>query len=204
MISDWDLTTVGSRDSRRMIAIIAFVIGLSWLAAAIAASNSIEAVLKNYALGWHPYAEGPWWIHLLAYSFIHQLPWYLLWNVVALWVLVRIARGCVNPVGFIRLYSLGAISSGLIYLLVSWQLHNTSPLIGGGGALMCMLGALAVMKPSRGVWGWVLFVLVMQASNYESGPTLALSMTSGLVAGFIYGAIARIVSPRVRRADLYW
>lgn len=194
---------------RRLNVMIGWTIALSWVVASVIAAVAgrglapmEQPAIKYYALGFHPLSQGPFIVHLFAYSFIHGIGTHLLFNLLGLWVVVSLAQGHVTPAGLVRLYSLGSLATGLIYLLVSWRLNNPNPLIGAGGPLMALLGAMAVLNPSQKVtfffvkemslpW-FVAWLSAFQLLGLASNPNLSLGMIAGLIAGTLYGVVERL------------
>lgn len=211
-ISDWDSGPISSPHDGKLITLVGWAIGASWVAASVAAAVSgrglppeQQPALRYYALGFHAYAQGPVLVHLFAYSFIHGIGAHLIFNLLALWFAVEMARRCLTPNALIRLYTLGVVSSGLVYLLVSQYVHNTLPLIGAGGAIMAVFGALAVINPGQRVrfffvkemrlpWA-VVWLCVIQLLSIKSAPGLSLGMIAGLFAGIVHGVVERLWRP---------
>jgi membrane associated rhomboid family serine protease len=202
-----------STSTRRLTAVIGWTIALSWIVASLLAMLSgrglpaeQQPALKYYALGLHPFSEGPIIIHLFAYSFIHGIGSHLIFNLLMLWLVISLARDLVTPAALVRLYSLGSLATGVIYLLVSSQINNAMPLIGAGGSLMAMIGAIAVLNPSQKVvfffvkemalpWA-VAWVFVLQLLGFKDSPSLSIGMIAGLIAGLLYGAVERLFGTR--------
>ena len=179
---------------------IGWTIAISWVVASLIAAVTgrglapeEQPAVKYYALGLHAFSRGPFVVHLFAYSFIHGIGAHLLFNLLALWIVVRLAQGHVTPAGLVRLYSLGSLATGLIYVLVSWRLNNHMPLIGAGGPLMAVIGAMAVLNPSKEMALYAGVNGVFQLLGLASSPNLALGMIAGLIAGLLYGCVERLV-----------
>jgi membrane associated rhomboid family serine protease len=200
-----------SEGERRSNVVIGWAIAASWVAASVAALVAGKGLpleqqpaLVHYALGRHPFSEGPLLVHLLTYSFIHAVGLHLVFSLLAWWTVLNLAIDRVSPAVLVRLYSLGSIATGLIYLLVSARVGNQSPLIGAGGSIMAFMGALAVLHPSLRVYflfvkeitlPWVaVWLFLWQVPLLRSAPSLALGMMSGLVAGVLYGAGERLAA----------
>lgn len=186
----------------RNIALIGWVLAASWTFASVAAAVTGKGLpaeqqpaLKFYALGLHSYSQGPLFVHLLGYSFVHDLGLHLIFNLLGLWAMIDLACQFLTPGAVIRLYSLGNISCGLVYLLISRYLRETDPLIGAGGVLFSFLGAIAILapKPLRSrLWIYVALNCGLQFWDLRSHLGLSLGMISGLILGLVHGTIETI------------
>ena len=182
--------------------VIASTIAAGWVVASVfALVVGFPTVMKFYALGLHPESEGPFLVHLFAYSFFHNVV-ILVMSLVSLVGAVRCAKGYLTPPAFVRLYSLGTVVTGLVFLLVSAKAGLRQPLIGAGGPILALFGAMAVLNPSQRValfffvpmrlpWA-VVCVGVLQLLAVASEPNFAVGMIAGLIAGVMYGAVERM------------
>ncbi len=82
-------------------------------------------------------------VKLAAYSFIHKLDLQLMVNLTVLAPTVVIATTWMSLAAFVRLYSLGSVGAGMIYLVGSTFASHPKGLIGADLALEAMLGAMA-------------------------------------------------------------
>ena len=194
--------------SQKQIKTIGWMIGIGWVGASVAASvtgNGLPAeqqpALVYYALGHHHYSQGFLPVQLLTYSFIHTLNLHLVLNLITLHATVNISRLCLTPAAFIRLYSLGSILGGLVFLLMSASAAQPQALIGAGTALMAMIGAVAVLQPQVKILFFVipmrlLWVPLIQLAillySVKSNPALSMGLIAGLIAGVIYGLAERM------------
>jgi membrane associated rhomboid family serine protease len=142
-------SATGSVDSRRQIRLMGKVIGAAWLTASLPAIlMGFEATLP-YRLGGK---GGSMLIQLMTYSMIHLSPFYLLFDLVWLAGVVQLAERRLAADAFVRLYSVGTIGGGLIFLGLEWLAltvvragpsQESIGLSGGFIALATMLGALS-------------------------------------------------------------
>jgi membrane associated rhomboid family serine protease len=140
----------GSRLRRRIVG-IGMGIAVAWLVVGVVAIAKVVpgGLIAPFTLG---DADGLVPLQLFSYSFIHLQAYPLLLDLVWLAALVNLCARCLNPVRFLRLYSLGAVGGGACHLAVSWLTGEQEPLVGGTFALLTLLGALAYLEPRRRVF----------------------------------------------------
>ncbi len=137
-------------EPRRWVEVIGLGIGITWLVVGILLLTGVveAADTASLELG-NPTGLLP--IQLVTYSFLHNDALRLVFDLLWLIGLVNICKDSVTPAGFVRLYSLGAIGGGLVYLLLVYLFGDQPALTGGTVPLVTMLGALAVLQPRREV-----------------------------------------------------
>ena len=192
--------------TQKQITLIGVIIGLSWVAVSLWFNLSgRDSQVNDLALGPYDNSKSILLVQLITYSFIHELYSHLIFQLIVLAFLVWIARESLSPADFIRLYSLGSICGGLVFLLACSLFEQQTRVIGSGMALMAMLGALAILKPKREVTLLLFFVLPIRTRliwiavffigasllQLQTEPSLALSMVSGSIVGIMYAFVER-------------
>jgi hypothetical protein len=169
MSTPGDANVPGSPKAQKLITTIGVILGVLWVliglpvAIGIVKPENIEA----YQLG---SKGGALWLQLMLYPFLGFSLNGLLFNLVWLAGLVRVARQCLTPAGFIRLYTLGTIGSGLIYWLLSrYLIAGEGRLTGSYLALITVHSALATLAPTESLLpAW------KKESSVKPGRTLIL------------------------------
>jgi membrane associated rhomboid family serine protease len=213
MITKADFTAVGTPGAKRLIVIFGIFLTACWSVTTLV--GQWQAELRCYALGFHECAGAPVVLRLLVYSLLHKLVTHWLLDLVVLWGILVTALRHFSPAAFARLYSLGSITCGAVFLLAASQWHNTTPLFGGGGGLMALIGAFLVRWPERlhRVRKWVVFALalffaalgVLGGQEYDTNvgelPVSAylcslLGAAAALGAGILHGVLERLHKAR--------
>lgn len=95
-----------------------------------------------------------WWT-LLTYAFLHAGFWHILGNMVTLWVFGQAVEDRLGRFGFLALYLLGGIASGLAHMA-----YSPSPVVGASGAAAAVTGAFLIMLPQVHIRCLLFFVLI--------------------------------------------
>lgn len=150
-----DANVPGSPKAQTLITVIGVMLGVLWLVVGLPVAFGLVSreTIETYQLG---SKQGTLWLQLMLYPFLSFSLNGLLFNLVWLAGLVRVAREYLTPAGFIRLYSLGTLGSGLIYWLLSrYLIGGEGRLTGSYLALMTVHGALATLAPDEELLpGW--------------------------------------------------
>ena len=137
---------------------------------------------------------------IICYSFVHADGAVLLLNCAALtYMSTLVAKRC-SVSDVFRMFSLGGLLGGALYLLASWALRNSQPLCGGHTALMACCTAMVFLDPGREVGQSSRGKTMVICSCLFLGGWLSgkdnlyasfIAMTAGLGAGAVYGAVIR-------------
>lgn len=176
--------------NQKHLTFIGIGIGIIWIVVSILFKFSSQSVTK-YALC---APDGLLLVQLLTYSFIHFFGLHLIFHLVALFWIISYAKMCLSLHSFIRLYSLGSIGGGIIYILMNQILENTIPIIGAGIPIMACIGALVVMAP-RGHKSQLIFWTIINVgwiTIFTKIPAIKVGLLAGLIFGLIYGLIEKI------------
>lgn len=218
-----DSAVAGSPKAQRIIKGIGVVLGALWLIAALVVMLGVvpPETVQAYWLGSE---QGTLWVQLMLYPFVTFSTGSLLFNLVWLAGLVRVARLHLTPAAFVRVYSLGTIGVGVIHWLLSGYLTGGQrDLIGSYLALFTVHGALAVLAPreslfERGRWyehtdqepamspflmfGYVVCVLIDSRLWFLRGPGAAGYFLLVDVVGYVVPTL--IVLRLAARVRLWW
>jgi len=166
--------------------------------------------LDRFALG------GNWWEHfgiweLITYQFLHGNFRHLLFNMLALFFIGPDVERGLGTRRFFIIYFLSGILGGLGWSLLSPAWHSC---VGASGAVFGILGAFAILHPSRllYIWGvlpvkaWVLVTVLVAYETIQTlgGPGGAVANAAHLgggIAGTIYALV--IIRPNIIR-KLRW
>jgi hypothetical protein len=149
-------TLPGSAESKKMIWLIGAFIGCGWIIVSVADSISSRDLASE--LGLQPYANGFAPLQFITYSMTHGYAYLApregqLFSTCAhllfLFWLVNVASRCLTPAIFIRIYSLGIVCGGLIFLLLTSQTKVSTLLTGGCPGLGAIFLALVARGPKR-------------------------------------------------------
>lgn len=155
MSTPGDANVPGSPKAQKLITTIGVILGVLWVLIGLPVATGIvkPETIETYQLG---SKGGALWLQLMLYPFLGFSLNGLLFNLVWLAGLVRVARQCLTPAGFIRLYTLGTIGSGLIYWLLSrYLIAGEGRLTGSYLALITVHSALATLEPNEELLpGW--------------------------------------------------
>ena len=146
-----DINVPGSDTSRRGILWLGVVIGISWILIYILflCGVLIEAVLSSYTLGSQ---EGFLAVQLLAHPFVHLRIEELIFDLLWLTGLVRIAHQWLSLNDFIRAWTLGCVGGGLLLIGLCHLFHTEHILFQGGHiTLTAVLGVIAALRPKESV-----------------------------------------------------
>ena len=169
----------GSAESTGAIFVFCIGVGIAWVAMAqfIDADAAHRLGLKQ---------PGPGTcipLVLLTYSFVHAKDAGLFINLAALVFVCGLVNRCVSAASFVRLYSLGTLLGGAVYLLIMFIIEPE--LEGDRIILGVVVGVLTVSRPFTGSrTGGLLLSTV-------------LPLVSGIVAGLLYAGIAKVWTSNV-------
>jgi membrane associated rhomboid family serine protease len=150
-------------------------------------------MLTNHAL------EKPW--QFLTAIFLHGSITHLFYNLFALILFGFILEKTIGSRKFLWLF----IISGVLANLISFQFYPSS--LGASGAIMAILGTLAILRPTMTVWAFNLPMPMFIAAILWAGGSVIgifgfgdqsvghIAHLSGLAIGIIYGIILRIQYP---------
>ena len=89
---------------------------------------------------------------LICYSFIHQTWTQLFWSLAILVCFGQVARACLSMAQAMRVYLVGIIAGGSVYLTISRQFDLPDQLLAGAATgLVALLGASAAIAPNQRV-----------------------------------------------------
>jgi hypothetical protein len=145
MTTPYKTAVSGSAADQKIMTMVGVVLGVLWLIAGLTVMLGLVSpeTIDAYRLG---SGKGTKWIQLMLYPFVNYSAASLLFNLVWLSGLVRVARRHLTPAGFIRIYSLGTIGVGLIYWLLSKYLMGGQKFLSGSYlALFTIYGTVAAM-----------------------------------------------------------
>ena len=128
---------------------IGVVLGLLWLIAGLLIMIGVIPLenVDAYQLGSEKSAI---WIQLMLYPFINYSAGSLMFNLVWLCGLVRVAGRHLKAAGFIRVYSLGTLGVGLMFWLLSKYLTGGQTNLSGSYlTLLTVGGAIAALAPNE-------------------------------------------------------
>ena len=144
----------------------------------------------------------PW--QFLTAIFLHGSLAHLVYNLFALIIFGLILEQLIGSERFLLLFLIG----GIIANLISFFWYPNA--LGASGAIMAIIGTLAVLKPIMGVWAFgtilpmfivaILWVTgsIMGIFGYGDPGTGHLAHLSGLIVGLIYGTYLRLKSRPMR------
>jgi membrane associated rhomboid family serine protease len=158
-----------------------------------------------YMLGLTPALvfQQPW--TLLTSMFVHASFSHILFNMISLFFLGSFFLRLVGESDFLKLYLVGGLAGGLLYILLGPAMI---PGVGASGAIFAIGGALAIMAPRLPVlvfplpvpvplWGAMAFFLLI--GFFVSG--IAWQAHLG---GFLLGLVAGLYFKRQRRRPLFY
>lgn len=138
----------------------------------------------------------PW--QFLTAIFLHGSIAHLFYNLFALILFGFILEKIIGSRRFLLLF----LISGILANLVSFLFYPSS--LGASGAIMAVLGTLAILRPGMTVWAFNLPMPMFLAAILWAGGSLMgifgfgdqsighIAHLSGLVVGIVYGLILRI------------
>lgn len=141
----------------------------------------------------------PW--QFLTAVFLHGGIIHLIYNLFALLLFGLILEKRIGSRNFLALF----LISGILANLISFSFYPSS--LGASGAIMAVMGALAVLNPTMTVWAFNLPMPMFIAAILWAGGSLMgvfgfgdqsigyLAHLSGLVLGMLYGLFLRLRHP---------
>lgn len=151
----------------------------------------------------------PW--SYISYAFLHADFFHVLSNVIMLYFSSQLFYTYFTNKQFVAVYFLGIIFSGIIYVLVSIVLNQTSVLVGASAGILAILFAVVTYNPGAEVqllligrvklWmvGAVLilfFIIQIPTSNFGGH----IAHLSGVFFGFLY---AKLLSKGIDMANIF-
>jgi membrane associated rhomboid family serine protease len=165
----------GSPESQRQIRIAACVLAAGWvIGTIIGKAQARPADISAYTLGGAGFVP----VQLVTYSFLHFSVSFAALNLAMLLGISNLASRALSAEGFLRVYSLGAVGGGLLYLLAvrlvgaEERAYTAGPSI----ALATMLAAMAILRSKArvrffGAWAaahpFLVFALLAAATFVE-------------------------------------
>ncbi len=98
-----------------------------------------------------------WLWQPLSYMFLHGGLWHLLINLLVLWFFGREVELFLGTKQFTRLYLLGGLAGGLLWLAFNWD--SPYPVVGASAAVLACVIAFATMFPEREVTLLLFFII---------------------------------------------
>ena len=192
----------GSAESTGAIFVFCIGVGIAWVAMAqfIDADAAHRLGLKQ---------PGPGTcipLVLLTYSFVHAKDAGLFINLAALVFVCGLVNRCVSAASFVRLYSLGTLLGGAVYLLILQFAAKADVMTGPYAGLVALCCAMFIIEPElegdRIILGVVVGVLTVSRpfTGSRTGGLLlstVLPLVSGIVAGLLYAGIAKVWTSNV-------
>lgn len=191
-------TIPGSPESRRQIRWLGVAIGALWIVAFIAQLFVPAARISPLSLSAR---GGNAFVQLATYSFFHWSLLYLVEDLVWLAGVVWLARQRASAEVFVRLYSVGTIGGGGLWLLVAWimsrieggRLFSTDYAVGGGAiALVTMIGALAALPGDQST-----FFLGPDGARISRERIGTILLALGILYVLSDAAVNRIFNPQI-------
>jgi hypothetical protein len=172
---------------------IGATIGGTWLFVGIA--NGLMGQTFSIGSWLRPQPASPFWVDLVTYSFYSNRLDLLMADLLSLAALITLARESMSPMALIRVYSLGTLSCGLLYLPAAHWPNATVPMVGGGGAVLALSGALTSLMVCEWERTTILTVTIvvasMQLAAFSNQSYSEISLFASLVLGLIYGLVER-------------
>lgn len=144
----------------------------------------------------------PW--QFLTAVFLHGSTTHLLYNLFALALFGLILEGIIGSRNFLSLFILSGILANIISF---WWYPNA---LGASGAIMAVIGCLAVLRPGMTVWAFSLpMPMFIAAIIWAAGSFLGmfgfgdqsvgyLAHLSGIFIGVAYGVLLKLKYPQER------
>ncbi len=162
-------------------------------------AQKIVSVLYNFGLVPAEFWHGSWWQPLTS-MFLHGSFFHILVNMLALWSLGTPIEKTLGSLRFGLLYFISGFTGALF--VITFQMDMAAPTIGASGAILGLLGALAVFFPNSGL---LVFFFPMKARTaailFGAGSVVLalldnssgishLGHLGGLIGGVLYSRYA--------------
>jgi membrane associated rhomboid family serine protease len=137
----------------------------------------------------------PW--TFLTYAFLHSSFWHLLFNMMILNFASNLFLTFFTQKQYLGLYILGAIFSGIIFVLSYYFLNYSASIVGASAAIMAILVAVTAYQPLMDVrlllignvklWHITAVILILDLMQFRLGNTGGhISHLAGAFFGFIF------------------
>lgn len=148
----------------------------------------------------------PW--QFMTAIFLHANVAHLLYNLFALVIFGMILENLIGGKKFLTLF----LASGLLANIISFPFYPNA--LGASGAIMAIIGTLAILKPLMSVWAFGMIIpMFIAAILWTAGSVLGifgfgdqttghLAHLSGIFVGILYGLILKIRAKRGRNNTL--
>jgi uncharacterized protein len=148
----------------------------------------------------------PW--QFLTAVFLHGSTMHLAYNLFALIIFGLILEQVIGSKKFLAIY----LISGILANIISFYWYPNA--LGASGAIMAVLGTLAILKPMMSVWAFGMIIpMFIAAILWAGGAVLGifgfgdqgtghLAHLSGLVIGLVYGIYLRFIKTRKSNKNL--
>jgi membrane associated rhomboid family serine protease len=142
--------------------------------------------------------EKPW--QFITAIFLHGSVTHLIYNLFALIFFGFITERLIGSKKFIILY----LGSGILANLISFIIYPNQSALGASGAIMALIGIVAILKPMMTVWAFgIIMPMFILAIVWIAGSILGifglgdqtigyLAHLTGILMGVIYGIYLRI------------
>ncbi|MFO1022448.1 MAG: rhomboid family intramembrane serine protease [Planctomycetales bacterium] len=101
-------------------------------------------------------SRGEVW-RLVTYSFLHDGPWHLVWNMLALWFIGRAVEQIYGSREFLWIYLTAAVVGGLGYILSAQLTGGAGMVVGASGAVMAIFMIFVMHYPRAQFYIWGIF-----------------------------------------------
>jgi membrane associated rhomboid family serine protease len=156
-----------------------------------------ELILTTFGFTPSQFLDEPWTI--VTNLFVHAGLWHILANMLMLYFFGSYLLGLLGEVRFLIVYFAGGLLGNLLFFLLG---NEYAIVVGASGALLAVMGAMAVMRPRLKVLIWFLFpvdlwilVVVIGAliipTQMESSNIAWQAHIGGLVLGLASGLYFR-------------
>lgn len=194
MIARSDFTTTGTLGAERLVAVCTQLIIISWWLTALV--GVFDPTLSCYGLGFHPCAQAPLEWRLFAYLLLHRFSVHFILQVAAFAIIVLIASSYLSPVTFLRVFWLGGLASGALFLWATKQSSVPTLLLGADGAVMALVGEVyARVVPSvdpserRIIAGLMVWAVILTVIGTLFGEGVRGPAYDSTVAGYLPGLL---------------